>query len=406
MSCILFLTDRSNSDELPPRELTRAERRLYAKQAPPNWVPCLQFGSNVDPSHQHNLGSGWHARLNSAQRFALFNLNSSLERQWSLATDSHDPVPQAVFNQAATTVVPPPHFFMGSEARMRMVVANWFAGEDILLSRIIANPDAEGATPGRWRQFLSGKAHRKTAPATGGSLAASDVPVERRVDFNPSLAKKGAALAADEQDNSDHNDSIFGRDTEFKNGFALVHSNTVLNLRGVPVDFGAAFGTPLNAPAVRLWGAIAAWSCRETLFRTTLYKFVRYLHECQASSDSLDQRLRDVLAIWDGDIGNNGLVPDDAITSPLIDFDWPTRFAALVRLARVMSVWPGSAPIVRWLAWLEWNNAGNRLSEDDGAVFEEEVWLFYVQSHYDYRRYVPVLPTLLPLDPSSLPWAR
>lgn len=363
------------------------------------WVESLHFGQLVDPSHQDNLDGNWHAPLNMAQLDAIRRIDSSIRRQQALAAS----IPQAQFHLAPTTVVPPPHMFTGGVKHLRVAVACWLAGEDVILARLLADPNCQGTVARRWRSFLQGKLHR-TTPAPAAGLGASNVPLERRQAFSQHLASFVPANLADVDD--DGNDSVFGRDSEFKNGFVLIQDAITVDLHGVPVNFARSFGKPINEADVYSWGPVAAWVCREVLARHHIYDLARFIHRVQKTPGSIDRLLREVLAIWDGDYGNNGLVPNVGAINPLVSSDWPTRRVALFRFAHVMALWPCSTPLGSMMESLLADGGADQISEDSGWRFEAAVWRFYAQTFFDCRRHAPVLPVPMKVPREGLPWSR
>ena len=345
------------------------------------------------------MDGNWHARLNFAQEEAIRCINSSVARQQSLATS----IPQAQFLTAPTTVVPPPHMFTGGVKHMRMIVACWLAGEDVILARLLADPNCQGTVARRWRSFLEGKLHR-TTPAPAANPGTTNVPLERQQAFSTHLASFVSANLADEDDNG--NDSVFGRDAEFKNGFVLIRDAVTLNVQGVNVNFARSFSKPLNKADVYSWGPVAAWMCREVLARHHIYDLTGFIHRVQATDDRIDRRLREVLAIWDGDYGNNSLVPNLGAINPLVSLDWPTRRTALIRFARVMAYWPCSTPLSSMMESLLGDGGPDQISEDAGRDFEADVWRFYAQMFFDCRRYAPVLPVPMKEPREGFPWSR
>lgn len=154
------------------------------------------------------------------------------------------------------------------------------------------------------------------------------------------------------------------------------------------------------------WRRFIIWVLSELEFRHELLAFDITVRTCHpwlpAGSDQ--SRYAAVIRCW----GGGGVIPT-AKENALCSADDQTRLTALIAFRELMRLWPRTSALLP--TWVE---TEAKQADDDDTLenlsvdgmpkevlekLEQEVWVCYVQSHFDYRHHYPALPFIRPPQP-------
>lgn len=152
------------------------------------------------------------------------------------------------------------------------------------------------------------------------------------------------------------------------------------------------------------WQRFILWSIGELEFRHTLLSFDMVIRFCHPGfvTDTAQVRYAAVTKCW----GGGSAVPTEE-ENALCAADIPSRFPALVAFRELMRGWPRTAALLP--TWVELEHSHTTLEQltvdqlPSGVVekLEREVWVCYIQIHFDYKHVYPALPFLRPSLPYS-----
>lgn len=176
-----------------------------------------------------------------------------------------------------------------------------------------------------------------------------------------------------------------------------------------PVRFGNKLLEPWT-PDIVDWGAgpwrrWLIWSITELEFRSALWtldKKIRTTHKDlpRDHGESELDRFNEVARCW----GTGVLAPHEEETW-LCSSDAEKRLQGVLSLREVMRLWPRTDELLpSWVQEEAQHSSlyGKTLTDETFRKLEEEVWVCYMQTYYDYYRHLPPLPFVQPARPYDL----